>query len=250
MRSLSLSRGNSKLTRQSSQRGPPPSRWPSFRGGDKRRMSFDALQRSNTQTSIHQRPSTGVDNSTQRHGGSVDQIPRPGDFVRRRTDLSAKELKAMEKGGLDLHHFINLEGGLDITLNCEVNAKDPAGITTPYRVLVPALWFDGQFEPSIPLGKKRWWKLGREKPSPMPKVEYNPPPLPLTATAAMANPDGHDEDEDSEQEDYFFGPHAKGGGVPPPTLHAGGEIHSSESMKARGYDGVDAYRKKKFLGIF
>jgi hypothetical protein len=39
-------------------------------------------------------------------------------------------------------HEINLEGGLDICLNVEVSQKDPAGITTPYRLLVPALWYD------------------------------------------------------------------------------------------------------------
>ena len=36
-----------------------------------------------------------------------------------------------------------LKAGLDIVLNIEVNQKDPAGITTPYRLLVPALWYDG-----------------------------------------------------------------------------------------------------------
>ena len=41
---------------------------------------------------------------------------------------------------------INLEGGLDICLNMEVSPKDPAGITTPYRLLVPALWYDEEEE--------------------------------------------------------------------------------------------------------
>ncbi|KAF1969051.1 hypothetical protein BU23DRAFT_513894 [Bimuria novae-zelandiae CBS 107.79] len=34
---------------------------------------------------------------------------------------------------------INLEGGLDICLNLEVSQHDPAGITTPYHLIVPAL---------------------------------------------------------------------------------------------------------------
>lgn len=38
---------------------------------------------------------------------------------------------------------INLAHALDIVLNCEVNQKDPAGVTTPYRFLVPALWYQG-----------------------------------------------------------------------------------------------------------
>lgn len=37
---------------------------------------------------------------------------------------------------------VDLEGGLDITLNVEVNAKDPTGITVPYRLLVPRLQYE------------------------------------------------------------------------------------------------------------
>jgi hypothetical protein len=51
-------------------------------------------------------------------------------------------------------------------LNCEVNPQDPAGITTPYKLLVPALWFEGDgFDPEphpIRKGWKKW--LGRGKP--------------------------------------------------------------------------------------
>jgi hypothetical protein len=50
--------------------------------------------------------------------------------------LSQKQLR---KGG---GHEINLEGGLDICLNMEVSPKDPAGITMPYRLLVPALCYN------------------------------------------------------------------------------------------------------------
>ncbi|KAK6583402.1 hypothetical protein PZA11_004478 [Diplocarpon coronariae] len=57
-------------------------------------------------------------------------------FHRTPTGLSAKQLR---RGP---HQAVNLEGGLDICLNMEVNPKDPAGITTPYRLLVPALWHE------------------------------------------------------------------------------------------------------------
>ncbi|KAL8811843.1 MAG: hypothetical protein Q9200_001486 [Gallowayella weberi] len=74
-------------------------------------------------------------------------LPRPGNFHRRPTNMSEK---AILKGGADAIHedekeagHINLEHGLDICINCEVNQKDPAGITTPYRLLVPALWYEG-----------------------------------------------------------------------------------------------------------
>ncbi|PBP20789.1 hypothetical protein BUE80_DR008114 [Diplocarpon rosae] len=57
-------------------------------------------------------------------------------FHRTPTGLSAKQLRK------EPHQAVNLEGGLDICLNMEVNPKDPAGITSPYRLLVPALWHE------------------------------------------------------------------------------------------------------------
>ena len=48
----------------------------------------------------------------------------------------------------DIAGHINLERGLDIVLNCEVNQKDPAGITAPYRLLVPALSYEGPGDPN------------------------------------------------------------------------------------------------------
>ena len=71
-------------------------------------------------------------------------LPRPGNFHRRPTNMS---FKAVKKGGAvldDNEGHINLEHGLDIVLNCEVSQKDPAGITIPYRLLVPALTYEGQ----------------------------------------------------------------------------------------------------------
>ena len=57
------------------------------------------------------------------------------------------------KGGLfgrkAMPEPVNLEGGLEITLNVELNKKDPAGITAPYRLLVPRLWYE---EPVRPMG--------------------------------------------------------------------------------------------------
>lgn len=67
-------------------------------------------------------------------------------FHRRPTDFSEKDaLRASAKGGPEGEQFghINLESGLDICLNMEVDQKDPAGITRPYRLLVPALWYEG-----------------------------------------------------------------------------------------------------------
>ncbi|CZT04449.1 uncharacterized protein RCO7_09988 [Rhynchosporium graminicola] len=72
-------------------------------------------------------------------------LPR-NQFHRTPTGLSVKELKKPR------NQAINLEGGLDICLNMEVNPKDPAGITTPYRLLVPALFHE---EPPAKAGVSR-----------------------------------------------------------------------------------------------
>ncbi|PQE20300.1 Transcription factor protein [Rutstroemia sp. NJR-2017a BBW] len=62
--------------------------------------------------------------------------PARTQFHRTPTGLSEKQLR---KGNVQQ---VNLENGLDICLNFEVNQKDPAGITMPYRLLVPALWYE------------------------------------------------------------------------------------------------------------
>ncbi|KAI2604696.1 hypothetical protein GGR54DRAFT_450954 [Hypoxylon sp. NC1633] len=66
--------------------------------------------------------------------------PVRGPFHRTPTGLTARQLKEIEKAGGPEQFEVNLEGGLDVCLNVEVNPKDPAGITVPYRLLVPRLW--------------------------------------------------------------------------------------------------------------
>ena len=72
-----------------------------------------------------------------------DTAPIPtrpvGNFHRRPTNLSEK---AAAKGGAIGEH-VDLEFGLDISLNCEIKQGDPSGSTEPYRLLVPALFYDG-----------------------------------------------------------------------------------------------------------
>jgi hypothetical protein len=94
-------------------------------------------------------------------------------FHRTPTGLSQKQIR---QGGMN---EINLEGGLDICLNMEVSPKDPAGITMPYRLLVPALWYEEgnelEEEREHSVGLKRWSTLmkrkrldkGKEKAEPM-----------------------------------------------------------------------------------
>jgi len=75
------------------------------------------------------------DQATTSVAGAYPSTSVRGEFHRTPTGLSQKQIK---KG----NHNINLEGGLDICLNMEVNPKDPAGITMPYRLLVPRLWYE------------------------------------------------------------------------------------------------------------
>ena len=86
----------------------------------------------------HQHAGVGV------NGDGGDAPPRRVSFLRRPTNLSEKAARTEESGGAEQSGHINLEGGLDIALNCEVNQKDPAGVTVPYRLLVPALFYEGE----------------------------------------------------------------------------------------------------------
>jgi hypothetical protein len=90
-------------------------------------------------------------------------VQRPGGFHRTPTGLSEKQRR--KQGGGE----INLEQGLEIKLNVEVNQKDPAGITVPYTLLVPALRYEEAEEiEKRPTGLTRWisfrkGRSGREK---------------------------------------------------------------------------------------
>jgi PhoD related phosphatase len=71
------------------------------------------------------------------HQPASAQEPQRRPFHRTPTGISEKQLRRLGES-----HDVNLEGGLDICLNVEVSQKDPAGITMPYRLLVPALWYE------------------------------------------------------------------------------------------------------------
>ncbi|KFY47026.1 hypothetical protein V494_00201 [Pseudogymnoascus sp. VKM F-4513 (FW-928)] len=96
----------------------------------------------------HERPpQSHRNNYMSDHVQSAEAISSPRErepplrpFHRTPTGLSVKAAKAGRE--VREEDEINLEGGLEITLNVEVNQHDPAGITAPYRLLVPALFFD------------------------------------------------------------------------------------------------------------
>lgn len=93
---------------------------------------------------------------------------RPGPFHRRPTSLSQKAAKKTAKRGDDgVGAYVNLEKGLAITLNLELNPQDPSGITTPYKLLVPVLRYEGaEYDPPanpVAKGWKKWLAVGRKK---------------------------------------------------------------------------------------
>ena len=106
-----------------------------------------------------------VDNPVHRASTSVAGAqPQQGfnkrQFHRTPTGLSQKQRRAG-------NNQVNLENGLDICLNMEVSRKDPAGITMPYRLLVPALWYEEDFEgeaaAKVKGGLAKWMNFTNKK---------------------------------------------------------------------------------------
>ncbi|EXJ88417.1 hypothetical protein A1O1_05347 [Capronia coronata CBS 617.96] len=148
------------LFRRLSSRNAPPSSFHDMMYEQGRSASHDGTTRPGSD-SYQNRNASGSRQSSgdfqvhpNRHASSFDHPSsgapvRPG-MLRRPTNLSEKAARkgnvpAIDAEGneFDVNDRVNLEGGLDIVLNVEVNQKDPSGITVPYRLLVPALWYDG-----------------------------------------------------------------------------------------------------------
>lgn len=105
---------------------------------------------------------TTVSGPAQQQPGADNASFRPKTFHRTPTSTSMKGARRTQD--------VNIQGGLDITLNVEVSAKDPAGITVPYRLLVPRLWYDAAEGEEVELpprtgggGVKRLLSLNRGK---------------------------------------------------------------------------------------
>lgn len=147
------------LVRRLSRSGPPPPAYynnPAYASaeetGGRRRNSLSRLPRANSADAIPQQPPGSAYSGRNSMSGarrtsmSVDPSdpsnpPRPNPFHRRPTLTTSKSAsKARDTG------YVNLEHGLDVVLNVEVSQKDPAGITTPYRLLIPALDYRAEVE--------------------------------------------------------------------------------------------------------
>ncbi|EEH20793.1 hypothetical protein PABG_03024 [Paracoccidioides brasiliensis Pb03] len=273
MRSLSTSRGDGRptnLLRRFSQSGPkPPTRRISLRLSEKRRMSYDGLPTPTPTPTPHApdnhfppQPQRPVTAGNQPPANDPSLPPSPGgNVLRRRTDLSAKEIRREAKAGsLALQNFINLDGGLDITLNCETNPQDPSGITNPYRILVPALWFDGVFERSEPREKNRWWKIGAGR-----KQQQQQQPQEEAVQSSSEMGLGHEHEMERGVEHTQAGGTFKGRYDDGEVARSPGDDEYNEydddvglpplpapppQGHGHGYGGVDAYKpKRKWLGI-
>ncbi|ETI26248.1 hypothetical protein G647_03025 [Cladophialophora carrionii CBS 160.54] len=210
------------LFRRLSSRNAPPTSYRDTMYDPGRSASYDgAPQVQNTSGSrqssgeFHAPPNRRA--SSFDHTSSGTPVRPTGTFQRRPTNLSEKAARkgnvpAIDAEGneIDVNDQVNLESGLDIVLNVEVDQKDPSGITIPYRLLVPALWYDGSSD--------------REKLDESSKIQRRPTLLnrlvglggKKTQPKPSAQQDGDWDQEESEEEDDAPDPYApKAGAVPP-----------------------------------
>jgi hypothetical protein len=158
-RSLSLTKRNltprAIARRFSRQDVPPMAFYNSERPTHRRVSSADAIPRPSDRSNSYfpdghgaqpgRRSFSAADPSTTT--GDAAAPFRPNPFVRRPTDLSVKHLKKLDAD--ERRGEIDLSAGLDIRLNVENVRGDPAGTTTEYRLIVPALDFRDAL-PEIP----------------------------------------------------------------------------------------------------
>ncbi|KAI5366505.1 putative phoD-like phosphatase, metallophosphatase domain, metallo-dependent phosphatase [Septoria linicola] len=156
-RTMSLTRGPAALVRRmsgSSKKGPPPVSLPleHTRPYNEEDRRPSGIQRSSSLSAAETGGSYFPTNA--RHDPNM--APERPSFQRRPTNLSEKQPRRFSfagkndpnghDGAADNSYgdgHINLEGGLDISLCVEVDQHNPAGTTVPYRLLVPALRYEG-----------------------------------------------------------------------------------------------------------
>ena len=111
--------------------------------------------------------------------------------------MSAKQIKKL---GIERVE-VNLEGGLEVTINVEVNQRDPAGITVPYKLLVPKLWYQYEGEESLKSqegggmsGISRWFSFKKPK-----KVEDDYEERSVTGSEGEEEEDEEEEGQEGER---------------------------------------------------
>lgn len=160
-RTLSLGRGEKPpsekpglLRRLSTRKGPPtrPIGSGAEGGHANRRSSIDTPSRPNESAESY-------------FLGALHDESRPT-FRRRPTNLSLKAAKkSVDHGDDGAGAFVDLEGGLAITMNMEISPQDPSGSTVPYKLLVPRLRYEGtEYDPPpthVTKGWRKWLKMPR-----------------------------------------------------------------------------------------
>ena len=73
---------------------------------------------------------------------SIAAAPARRDSFLRRPNIGANS-KSWAKDPTGREGHIDLSDGLEVVIHCEVNQKDPAGKTMPYRLIIPALTYHG-----------------------------------------------------------------------------------------------------------
>ena len=156
---LATAKSNARHNENPNPRGAPPDQHPpqSTARGPYPPPSLNAYA-----PALARRQPESADPSS--YGEVAGQPTRPTPFHRRLTDPNIASLRGgpypqpgPDTNEQDFPDHVNLEHGLDICLNVENSQKDPAGITTPYRLLVPALWYDGPpDENTTRLGRSRF----------------------------------------------------------------------------------------------
>lgn len=135
-------RGNLPARASSQQRGPPSS----YRQADSAPVdAWGSDPRQSQATTIRTNNSDATLQGDEYRGRKTDSLPvRPTGLTRRNSKN--------DKSGRD--GFIEMKGGLEITIHCEVNRKDPAGRTVAYTLLVPALHHQDDTQPHHAGGMK------------------------------------------------------------------------------------------------
>ncbi|KAL5116920.1 hypothetical protein ACEQ8H_005137 [Pleosporales sp. CAS-2024a] len=137
-------------------RGPPLSYYnnPAYASADDQQMGVAAHQpQSSFSPDRSEKPHSRRNSlsSLFRRRASVDNVSRPqsaksvpGIGNRSSSDFGPSTFHRRpsvlgRSGWQQQGDYVNLQGGLEICLNMEVSQHDPAGITAPYRLIVPAL---------------------------------------------------------------------------------------------------------------
>lgn len=247
-RTLSLTRGDrpgAGLFRRLSGRGPPPTRdfdmetGKPNHAGSSRRMSVDgALPQRASESSFFRRP------SLRRKGSRKStNTAAPGRMTPNSTGTADDN-----DGDEGVNSIVNLEGGLAVTLNLELNPKDPSGITMPYKLLVPVLRYDGmEYDPpatKVTKGWRKWLRVGRKDNGGL--TEPGAGPENITATLADDQPgreshEGHP-DQGSPLSSYPTPPH--------PEAEAASESDREDDAPAsEDEDDRKTTRRKKWFGL-